>query len=117
MVKRSAWVPQRGDLVWVSLNPQAGHEQAGRRPMIVLSPKAYNGTVGLMLACPVTRRAKGYPFEVALPEDSSVQGVILSDHVRSLDWKTRKAELICALPEETVSETGEKLGTLLPMAR
>jgi mRNA interferase MazF len=117
MVKRSSWVPQRGDLVWISLNPQAGHEQAGHRPMLVMSPKAYNGTVGLMLACPVTRQAKGYPFEVALPEGSPVQGVILSDHVRSLDWKVRKAEFICAMPEETVSETGEKLGTLLPTAR
>ena len=108
-------MPQRGDMVWISLNPQAGHEQAGRRPALVLSPAAYNGKVGLMLACPVTQHAKGYPFEVPVPEGFPIQGVILSDHVRSFDWRMRKAEWICSLPEETVSEAGGKLGTLIPI--
>ena len=108
-----AYVPERGDVVWISLNPQAGHEQAGRRPAVVLSPSAYNGRVGLVILCPITNQVKGYPFEVSIPTGLSVTGVILADQVKSLDWRARMAELICALPEVTVTEVLQKLHTLL----
>ena len=90
-----AYAPERGDFVWIRLTPQAGHEQAGRRPALVLSPQAYNDKVGLALFCPVTNQVKGYPFEVQIPADLSVSGVILADQVRSLDWRARQAEFIC----------------------
>jgi mRNA interferase MazF len=109
----AAYVPRRGDLVWLHLNPQTGHEQAGRRPALVLSPESYNGRVGLAILCPVTSREKGYPFEVALPPGGAVEGVILSDQVKSLDWRARRAERIEALPPQVTEEVLQKLGTLL----
>lgn len=108
-----SYVPDRGDVVWITLNPQAGHEQAGRRPAVILSPASYNGKVGLALLCPITNRIKGYPFEVPLPHGFAVTGVALADQAKSLDWRARKAELIDALPEETIVEILRKLGTLL----
>jgi len=108
-----AYVPQRGDVVWITFTPQAGHEQAGRRPAIVLSPRAYNGRVGLALICPVTSRSKGYPFEVSLPTGLPVSGVVLADQVKSLDWRARKAELACVLPDADIEEILTRLGTLL----
>jgi mRNA interferase MazF len=108
-----AYIPERGDVVWLTFNPQAGHEQAGRRPALVLSPAAYNGKVGLALLCPITSQIKGYPFEVLIPPDLKIGGVILSDQVKSLDWKAREAKLICRLPAATVGETLQKLNTLL----
>ena len=97
-----SYVPDRGDVVWLAFDPQAGHEQAGRRPAVVLSPAAYNGRVGLALVCPVTRQAKGYPFEVPVPQEVvRLQGVILADQVKSLDWRARQATLIERLPEGT----------------
>ncbi len=113
MVRRTAYVPERGDVVWITLNPQAGHEQAGRRPAVVLSPAAYNGRVGLALLCPVTNQVKGYPFEVVLPEGLAVSGAILADQVKSLGWRAREAELACRLPAETVREVLQKAGALL----
>lgn len=107
------YVPDRGDAIWLTFNPQAGHEQAGRRPAIVLSPAAYNGKVGLALVCPITNQIKGYPFEVLLPSNKNVGGVILADQVRNLDWKARKAEFIMQLPVSIVQETLAKLTTLL----
>lgn len=107
------YVPQRGDVVWVNLNPQAGHEQAGRRPALVVSPGAYNGKVGLAVFCPITSRIKGYPFEVRLPNGLPVAGAVLSDQVRSLDWRAREAELVCHLPEAITTEVMLKLGALL----
>jgi len=109
----AAYVPRRGDLVWLHLNPQTGHEQAGRRPALVLSPESYNGRVGLAILCPVTSREKGYPFEVALPPGGAVEGVILSDQVKSLDWRARRAERIEPLPNQVTEEVLQKLGTLL----
>lgn len=88
------YVPRRGDLVWLSFDPQAGHEQAGHRPAFVLSPEAYNRKTNLLLACPITSRVKGYPFEVALGSGSSIRGVILADQVKSLDWRARQAKFI-----------------------
>lgn len=108
-----AYVPDRGDVVWLTLTPQAGHEQAGRRPAIVLSPKRYNGRVGLLLACPVTSRSKGYPFEVALPPGLRVAGVVLSDQLKSLDWRAREAAFVARLPKDVVAEILEKAATLL----
>jgi mRNA interferase MazF len=108
-----AYTPERGDVVWISFTPQAGHEQAGRRPAVVLSPQVYNQKVGLAIFCPITNQIKGYPFEVALPSEVSVTGVILSDQVKSLDWRVRQAEFIVSLPEAVINEVLQKLGTLL----
>jgi mRNA interferase MazF len=108
-----AYIPERGDAVWISFTPQAGHEQAGRRPAVVLSPKSYNQKVGLAIFCPITNQIKGYPFEVMLPKEVGVTGVILSDQVKSLDWRVRKAEFIGSLPEEVINEVLAKLGILL----
>ena len=113
MVKPRAYVPECGDVVWLTLNPQAGREEAGRRPAVVVSPQSYNGKVGLAVFCPITGQVKGYPFEVLIPAGLPVIGAILSDQVKSLDWRARKAELICALPNETITEVLEKLATLL----
>ena len=113
MVNPRAYVPQRGDAVWITLNPQAGHEQAGRRPAMILSPRSYNSKTRLAILCPVTSQVKGYPFEVLLPEGLPVTGAILSDQVKNLDWRARDTELICTLPEEVMYEVLEKLGTLL----
>jgi mRNA interferase MazF len=108
-----AYVPERGDVVWISLNPQAGHEQAGRRPAVVVSPRSYNGKVGLGLFCPITSQTKGYPFEVAIPEGLPVSGVILADQVKSLDWRARQAEFAAHLPVKTGAEVVGKLAVLL----
>lgn len=108
-----AWVPDRGDVVWIDMHPQAGHEQRGRRPAVVLSPAVYNAKVGLALLCPITSQVKGYPFEVLLPAGLPVAGAILSDQVKSLDWRARNAKLLCRLPEPGVDEVLSKLGTLL----
>lgn len=105
--------PSRGDIIWLTFDPQSGREQAGRRPSLVLSPLAYNQKVGLALCCPITSRVKGYPFEVTIPPGSPLQGVILADQVRSLDWRTRKAELISKLPEAVLAEVIAKASTLL----
>jgi mRNA interferase MazF len=108
-----AYVPERGDIVWINLNPQAGHEQAGRRPAVVVSPQSYNGKVGLGLFCPITSQAKGYPFEVSLSSELPVSGVILADHVKSLDWRARQAEFLARLPVAATAEVVGKLAALL----
>ena len=105
--------PKRGDVVWISFNPQAGHEQAGHRPALVLSPEAYNRKVGLALLCPITNQVKGYPFEVSLPAGLKASGVVLSDQVKRMDWKARGASLLCSLPQTTVHQVLNKVGTLL----
>jgi mRNA interferase MazF len=107
------YVPDRGDAVWLTFDPQAGHEQSGRRPAIVLSPYAYNDRTGLAIFCPVTSKTKHYPFEVAVPEGLPISGAILADQVRSLDWHARRAAHICRMPAETTDEILGKLGTLL----
>lgn len=111
--KTVAYIPDSGDIVWITFNPQAGHEQAGRRPALVLSPAAYNGKVGLAIFCPITSHVKGYPFEVLIPDGLEVNGAILSDQVKSLDWKARKAEFGCKLPSATYNEVVQKLSTLI----
>jgi len=107
------YVPERGDLVWLQFNPQSGHEQAGKRPALVISPSSYNGKVGLSLLCPVTSKMKGYPFEVIIPNDLPIEGSILSDQIKSLDWQSRKASFICKVPNETLAEVISKIELLL----
>ena len=113
MVSSTAYVPERGDIVWITLSSQAGHEQAGRRPAVVLSPSAYNDKVGLAIFCPITNQIKGYPFEVSIPSGLAITGAILADQVKSLDWRARRAELAGTLPATTVAEVLQKLNTLL----
>ena len=113
MKQKGAYIPERGDVVWITLNPQSGHEQAGRRPALVLSPSAYNGRVGLALMCPITNRVKGYPFEVKLPEGLPVTGVEGTDQVKSLDWQARNASRIGSVPDEVVTEVVRRLQSLL----
>lgn len=108
-----AYIPDNGDIIWITFNPQAGHEQAGRRPALVLSPAAYNGKVGLAILCPITSQIKGYPFEVILPDGLEINGAVLSDQVKSLDWKARNAEFACKLPPAAFNEVVSKLGTLI----
>lgn len=91
-----SYVPERGDLVKLDFNPQPGHEQAGWRPAVVISPKAYNETFGLMLACPITNQDKGFPFEVPLPESLPNRGVVLADHLKSVDWRARNVQFVCS---------------------
>jgi mRNA interferase MazF len=110
---KGEYVPERGDAVWITLDPQAGHEQAGRRPALVLSPSAYNGRVGLSLLCPITTQVKGYPFEVPLPAGLPVAGVVGADQVKSLDWRARKATRIAAVPKEIVTQVVARLQTLI----
>jgi mRNA interferase MazF len=106
------YVPDRGDVVWLQFDPQSGHEQAGRRPALTLSPKAYNEKVGLAIFCPVTSNEKGYPFEVRINEQK-IKGVILADQVKSLDWKMREAEFIVKAPLSVTNEVIELLSTLV----
>jgi mRNA interferase MazF len=112
---RRPYVPDRGDVVWLPFPPATGHEQAGQRPAVVLSPAAYNDKVGLGLFCPITSKEKGYPFEVRIPAGLPVAGVVLSDQVKSLDWKARRARLAGRLPTAVIAEVLGKLGTLLQM--
>jgi mRNA interferase MazF len=111
----AAGAPEAGDLVWLSFTPQAGREQAGRRPGLVLSPRSYNAKVGLCLVCPVTHQAKGYAFEVRLPEGLPVQGVVLADHLRSADWQERGSDHIATAPADVLDEVRAKLKPLLGM--
>ena len=109
----AAYVPSRGDLVWLQFNPQAGHEQAGHRPALVVSPGSYNRRVGLAICCPVTSQVKGYPFEVVLPAGLGVEGAVLSDQIKSLDWRVRKAKRIGRVPVEVLEETVGKILALV----
>ncbi|MBX9680744.1 MAG: endoribonuclease MazF [Gemmataceae bacterium] len=113
VARRHVYVPERGDAIWITLDPQAGHEQAGRRPALVLSSSAYNGRVGLAVVCPITNQAKGYPFEVAIPDGCKATGVVTADQVKSLDWRIRQAKHIGRLPDEVVEQVVEKLQALI----
>jgi mRNA interferase MazF len=107
------WAPERGDVVWITMNPTVGHEQSGRRPALVLSPGSYNSKVGLAILCPITSQVKGYPFEVALPDGLPVQGVVLSDQAKSLDWRSREAEFLCKVPSESITTVLQRLERLV----
>ena len=105
--------PERGDLIWLDCTPQSGREQAGRRPALVLSPSAYNAKVGLALICPITSKVKGYPFEVLLPAGGPVEGVVLADQLRSLEWRSRQAEVLGKAPISVVERVLQLIGALL----
>ena len=107
------YIPERGDAVWIDMNPQSGHEEAGRRPALILSPGFYNKKAGLALLCPITNQMKGYPFEIVIPQGLNVSGVILSDQIKSFDWKTRRAEFIQGIPERIVLAVLKKIHKLL----
>ncbi len=111
--KGKAYVPDRGDIVWINLGPQAGREQAGRRTCLVLSPGLYNGKTGLAVFCPITNQAKGYSFEVRLPSGLSTTGVVLADHIKSLDWRSRNAAFREKISESIVREVLDMALTLL----
>ena len=110
----AAEAPERGDTVWLDFAPRSGHEQDGRRPALVLSPHAYQARTGLALVCPITRQAKGYPFEVALPAGFPVDGVVLADQVKNVDWRARRLSFIARAPEEVVRSVGGLMARLLP---
>lgn len=110
---KTAFVPDAGDFVWLTFDPQAGREQAGRRPALVLSPRIYNARSGLALACPVTNRVKGYPFEVAVSAGVGATGVILADHLKSIDWKARHAEPLGHCPDTVMDQVRALLAPLL----
>jgi mRNA interferase MazF len=116
MVSPGPYVPQRGDVVWITLHHQADREQAGRRPVVVLSPHTFNAKVGLAILCPITSQIKDYPFEVRIPSELPIAGVILSDQIQSMDWRALKAEFVCSLPSEIVTEVLGKLQTLLTVS-
>src|SRR3954462_15792038 len=107
--------PDSGELVWLTFSPQVGREQAGRRPALVLSPRIYNSKSGLCLACPITSQVKGYPFEVLLSNDLPIQGVVLVDHVKSLDWLGRDIERVGLVSDELIDEIRSRLRPLLGM--
>lgn len=108
-----AYVPDAGDVVWLTFDPQAGHEQRGRRPALVLSPRSYNVKARLALACPITSHVKGYPFEVALPQSGKISGVVLADHIKNLDWQARAIAFEAKAPADVVTEVRERLRVLL----
>jgi mRNA interferase MazF len=108
-VVKKGWVPDAGDVIWINLDATVGHEQAGKRPALVLSPSSYNHKTSLAIACAMTSRKKGYPFEVDMPDG----GIVLADQVRSLDWRVRMAEPKGAAPPEVVKRVRMLLGTLL----
>lgn len=111
--KSGKYIPSKGDIVWLSFDPQSGHEQAGHRPAMVISPKEYNEKVGLALFCPITSRVKNYPFEVRIQVQDKIDGAILSDQLKSLDWRARDARLIAKAPVEIVEEVLTKLRLLI----
>lgn len=107
------YVPDTGDVVWLTFTPQAGHEQAGRRPALVLSPRSYNEKTSLALFCPITSRVKGYPFEVSLPAAGTITGVVLADQIKSLDWRARRIRFASQVPSRVLGEVLTKLTVLL----
>lgn len=114
MVTR-AYVPDAGDLVWLTFDPQAGHEQRGRRPALIVSPRTYNAKTRLALACPVTSQVKGYPFEVRLPPGGAIRGAVLADHIKNLDWEARRIRFESKAPDEILLDVRERLRALLEL--
>ncbi len=110
-----AYVPDRGDIVYVDFSPQIGHEQANRRPALVLSPSQYNALTGLFLVVPITSKVKGFRFEVPLPSTCGTQGVVLADHVKSFDWRGRGALFEETVPETVVDEVVARIAALLKL--
>jgi len=113
LVVAGSQAPERGDVVWLQFDPRAGSEQAGRRPALVISPKAYNRKVGLALVCPITSRTKGYPFEVELPPGLKAAGAVLCDQIKSLDWRARRAARVGAVPGSVMEEVTARILALV----
>jgi mRNA interferase MazF len=113
---KRGYTPDRGDVVWLTFDPQAGHEQSGVRPAVVLSPLQYNERSSLILVVPVTRNIKGYPFEVVLSEGLRVSGAVLCDQLKSVDWRARDARLIGSLPENVIRDVLRRAGVLLAVS-
>jgi mRNA interferase MazF len=107
------YVPDYGDLIWLNFTPQAGREQAGRRPAVVVTPRVYNEKTSLAIVCPITSHAKGYPFEVALPAGRRINGVVLADHLKSLDWRQRHAEKAGKISRTILEQILDRIATLL----
>src|SRR2546428_10851478 len=107
------YVPERGDLVWLNFHPQAGREETGRRPALIISPKQYNSKASLALCCPITSRVKGYPFETPVDESSTVRGVVLCDQIRSIDWRARKVRFIGRASTSCLDDVMAKVEALL----
>jgi mRNA interferase MazF len=114
VVSASLYVSARGDVVWMDLNAQTGHEQTGHRPALIISPERYNRRVELSLICPITSRVKGFPFEVGIPDGRDVAGAVLADQIRSVDWRARDARLMDRLPDEFVGTVVHQFTKLLP---
>jgi len=114
MVART-YVPDSGDVVWLTFDPQAGHEQRGRRPALILSPRTYNAKARLAIACPITSHVKGYPFEVPLPPGGKIVGAVLADHVKNVDWHVRRAVFEAKAPADIMPEVRERLRALLEL--
>ncbi len=108
----ATYIPDRGDIVWLNFSPQQGHEQAGVRPALILSSQRYNQSSKLMLACPITSKVKHYPFEVRV-KAKKIDGVVLADQVKNLDWSARKMSFAEKAPSEVVEQTQELIETLL----
>jgi mRNA interferase MazF len=113
MSARVSYVPERGDFIWIQLQPTRGHEQAGHRPALVLSPKSYNRRTGLCVLCPSTRHAKGYAFEVTVGMPDGSASIVLVDHIRCVDWRARAAELIFRVPQAVLDEAVARLDALV----
>ncbi len=109
-----SYVPERNDVVWLDFDPQVGREQAGRRPALILSPRSHNNRLGLALLCPITSQIKGHPFEVLIPPNADVEGVVLSNQIQCADWRGRRARFLCVLPSEVAEEVTDQLIALLP---
>jgi mRNA interferase MazF len=109
------YIPDAGDLVWLTFDPQAGHEQRGRRPALIVSPRTYNAKARLAIACPVTSQVKGYPFEVPLPAGGKISGVVLADHVKNLDWHARNVAFEAKAPGDVLTDVRERLRVLLEL--
>ena len=114
MVTR-AYVPDAGDLVWLTFDPPTGHEHRGRRPALIVSPRVYNAKARLAIACPITSQVKGYPFEVELPAAGTITGVVLADHVRNVDWEARRIAFEATAPDEVLTEVRARLRALLEL--
>lgn len=114
MVKpKRAFVPERGDIVWLNFDPQSGHEQKGKRPALTISPSAYNSVTGLAIFCPITSKIKNYPFEVIVKDNKKISGAVLSDQVKCLDWRVRRAEFVVRASDFVIDEVCENLKALL----
>jgi mRNA interferase MazF len=110
-----AYVPDAGDIVWITFDPQSGREQRGRRPALILSPRTYNSKARLAIGCPITSKAKGYPFEVPLPPAGRIAGVILADQVKNFDWDSRRIAFEAKAPPEVLAEVRGRLRALLAL--